>query len=286
MSNQLQAPDNHKSIILKQLSLSPLSTAITEKKFDVASAILPTKIELAIEEPKIREMIKAIGQTPVKQMIQFELIKLAELMSVGGNLNPAQVNFIAEQLIELYPTESIADFKICFRRGAMGSYGQIQRMDGLTIGEWMKEYLKEKYEVLENAMMKERDEYYKVIIPENSDRDWHKEWLEAVNKNDGFKTVPKLTEDEIKVEGQAKPKEKVYPFNESEAQIRLREHHEKLWMFQERTVRERHPELSEEEIQLRLLDLKNKIIHEETKPKHPFTAIGKIWAEKKKKKSA
>lgn len=248
--------------------------------------MLPSKIELAIEQPKIQEMIKAIGEGPVKLMIQFELIKLAELMSVGGNLNNAQVDFIADQLIEMYPTESLADFKICFRRGAMGTYGQIQRMDGLTIGEWMKKYLEEKYQALEAAMMKERDEYYKVIIPENTDRDWHKEWLDAVNKGDGFKAVPHLTEDEIQAEGQVKPREKVHPYNESEAQILLREHHEKLWRFQEQAVRERYPDWTEEQIQLRLEELKNTIIHEETKQKFAFPAVAKIFAPKKKKKSA
>lgn len=231
-------------------------------------------------------MIQAIGEQSVKLMIQFELVKLAELMSVGGNLNDAQVEFISEQLIELYPNESIADFKICFRRGAMGNYGQIQRMDGLTIGEWMKQYLGEKYEVLERQLMNERDEYYKVVVPEKADRDWHAEWLEAVNKNDGFKDVPKLSEDEIRAEGQAEPKRKVHPYNESEAQIMLREAREKLWVFQEQTVRERHPDWTEEQILERCAELKEETIYEDSKPKHIFPAIAKIWAPKKKKKSA
>lgn len=257
---------------------------MAEKRFDKASNLLPTKIEQAIEEPKIREVIKAIGEAPVKLMIQFELIKLAELMSVGGNLNNAQITFISEQLIEMYPTESIADFKICFRRGAMGTYGQIQRMDGLTIGEWMKQYLDEKYKVLEAAMMNEKDEHYKVIIPESSDRDWHQEWIDAVNKNNGFKEVQKLTEEEIEAEGQVKPKATVYPYNESEAEIRLREHHERQWRYQEMTVRERHADWTEEQIQARLKELKETVLYEEQKPKHAF-GVAKIW-EKKKKKSA
>lgn len=247
--------------------------------------MLPAKIELVFEQPKISEMSKAIGEQNVKLMIQFELIKLAELMSVGGNLNNAQVQFISEQLIELYPTESIADFKICFRRGAMGAYGQIQRMDGLTIGEWMKQYLNEKYIVLETQLREERDEYWKPITPENSDRDWHAEWLNAVNKSDGFKQVQHLDEDEIKKEGQVRPAKKVYPYNESEAQIRLREHHDKVFQFQEMTIRERHPEYSEEEIKSELDRMKATILYEESRPKHTF-GIAKIWEAKKKKKTA
>lgn len=247
--------------------------------------MLPSKIEQVFEEPKVREMVKAVGEQNVKLMIQFELIKLAELMSVGGNLNNAQVQFISDQLIELYPTESIADFKICFRRGAMGAYGQIQRMDGVTIGEWMKKYLVEKYEVLEDSMMKERDEYYKVIVPENSERDWLSEWQNAVNKSDGFKKVPDLTDEEIEVEGKAEPKRKVYTYNESEAQINLREAREKLWGYQEMTVRERHPDWTEEQIKARCEELKNEILTKDSEPKH-ILGIEKIWRPDKKKRKA
>jgi hypothetical protein len=219
-------------------------------------------------------------------MIQFELIKLAELMSVGGNLNTAQVNFISEQLIEMYPTESIADFKICFQRGAMGKYGDIQRMDGLTIGEWMKQYLKEKYEILEDQLMKEKEEYYKPVVPENLDRDWLTEWQKAIDESQGFKPMAPLSEEEIKAEGQAEPKKKVYVFDESEAQIRLRESREKQWVYQERTVRDRHPDWTEEQILQRCADLKAETIYEDSRPKFIFPAIEKIWVPKKKKKSA
>lgn len=258
---------------------------ILKLNFKGASELLPKKIEQTFEQPKVREMILAIGLISVKRMIQFELIKLAELMSVGGNLNSAQVDFIADELIEKYPNESIADFKICFRKGAIGAYGDIQRMDGITIAKWMKEYLIEKYTILENQLINERDEYWKPVVPENSDRDWHTEWLTAVNKSDGFKQVPHLDEDEIKKEGQVRPAKKVYPYNESEAQIRLREHHDKIFQFQEMTIRERHPEYSEEEIKSELERMKATILYEESKPKHTF-GIAKIWEAKKKKKTA
>jgi hypothetical protein len=267
--------------------LNKLLQTIAGNDFKTASEMLPRKIELVFDQPKIREMIMTYRSAiPVKRMIQFELIKMAELMSVGGNLNGTQVDFIADQLIDMYPNESIADFKICFERCAMGRYGQIQRMDGITIGEWMKQYLSEKYEVMENQLMKERDEYYKVVIPENSDRDWLAEWQNAVDNSGGMKRVPDLTEEEIKEEGQTRPKEKVYSYNESEAEIRLREHHELLWANQERTVRERHPELTEEQIQMRLVELKNHVLTEESKPKHAFSEVAKIWAAKKKKRTA
>lgn len=244
--------------------------------------MLPKTIDQTFDQPKVGEMVLAIGEVPVKRMIQFELIKLAELMSVGGNLNQAQIDFISDELIIKYPTESIADFKICFRKGAIGSYGDIQRMDGITIGQWMEKYLFEKYEILEDTLKKEKDNHYKIIIPENSERDWLSEWQKAVKEAEGFKSVPHLTDDEIKDEGQAEPKRKVYHYNESEAQIALREAREKLWVWQELTVRERHPDWTEEEIKFRCDELKETTLYEDSRPKH-ILGIEKIWRPKKNK---
>lgn len=246
---------------------------------------LPSKIQGTFEIPKIREMIAATGEQVVLQFVEAELIKLAALVNVSGNLTDFQVETFAKFLVDKFPNETIADFKICFTSGAMGSYGQIFRLDGIVLSEWMDKYLDEKYKVLEDQLKKEKDEYYKTVVPENSERDWLKEWDDAVNNRGGVRKVPDLTEEEIKAEGQDNPKPKSYPYNESEAQIRLREHHEKLWVNQELSVRERHPEWTEEQIQERLRELKATILFEESKPKHAF-GIAKIWAEKKKKRTA
>src|SRR5690348_16603658 len=167
---------------------------------DKASGLMPSKIDLVLDQPKIFEVIKAIGEDPVKNQIEFELINLAALMSVGGNLNRAQVPFIAEQLIELYPNESIADFKLCFKRGAIGLYGDIQRLDGVTIGQWMKAYLDEKYEVLEKQLMKEKENHYKQVKPEPSNIDWHKKWLDEI-KSIGTKHHIPMSDAEIAEKG-------------------------------------------------------------------------------------
>lgn len=276
---------NKESTALKQLSQHKLSETIAANNFKAASEMLPKTIEQTFEQPKVKEMVLAIGEIPVKRMVQFELIKLAELMSVGGNLNTAQVDFISEELMKMYPNETIADFKICFRNGAIGKYGDIQRMDGITIGKWMAEYLEEKYKILEEQLMKEKDDYYKIVTPENSERDWLKEWQDAVNNSDGFKPVRPMSQEEIKAEGQVDAKDKVYVFNESEAQIKLRETHDRLWTFQEMTVRERHPEWTEEQIQERLKELKETVLYEETRLKH-LPEVAKIWEKKKRKRTA
>jgi len=152
--------------------------------------MMPRKIELVFDEPRIFEVIQAVGEDSVRAQIEFELIKLASLMSVGGNLNKAQVVFISGQLIEQFPNESIADFKICFERGAIGLYGDIQRMDGITIGVWMKKYLDEKYEVLEDKLKNEKDTPWQLPaeIPKSKDltkeqnEDRQRIWQEGLDK--------------------------------------------------------------------------------------------------------
>jgi hypothetical protein len=183
---------------------------------------MPTKYLQVQEQPKVREMIEIAGLESVQSIIEYELIQLALLMSVGGNLNKAQVPFIAEQLIELYPNESIADFKLCFRKGSIGEYGDIQRLDGITIGQWMKSYLDAKYEAIVNDMMKEKELYNRPIIPEpdkeltpdDPEYYWHEAWLENLYRQfrpdtNVKKTMP-LTSKDIELEGQEKPKPKPY----------------------------------------------------------------------------
>src|SRR5688572_22713726 len=110
---------------------------------------LPSKIEGTFDLPKVREMVSAASESHVLQFIETELVKLAALVNVSGNLTDFQVETIAKYLVDTYPNETIADFKICFTGGAMGKYGQIFRLDGIVITEWMRQYLEEKYKVME-----------------------------------------------------------------------------------------------------------------------------------------
>lgn len=72
------------------------------------------------------------------------------------NLQPAQVSFIAKSLRENFTYESLADINLCLKRGIMGNYGQIFRIDGAVITNWMQAYLDEKYDALEQRKAKEK----------------------------------------------------------------------------------------------------------------------------------
>jgi len=265
--------------------------ALSTKDFKKASDLAPSKIELAYNEPKVFELTKALGEEIVLGQIEFELIKLASLMSVGGNLNNAQIQFIARQLLNSYPTESIADFKICFERGAFGNYGSIQRMDGITIREWMAKYMDEKYLVMEDLLMKEKENLYKVPELDETEREhlnridvdaMLKEYKESIKSFEARAIMP-MTEEEIEAEGQERPRREVYRYDETEAGIKLKEVHGRMFKAQEMIVRDRHPDWSEDQIEKYCQELREYTIHQETKPKWS-SHLGKIWEAKKKKK--
>lgn len=214
---------------------------------------MPKRIERVFDQPKIREAIIAIGANSVLNQVEYLLHKLTALLNVSGNFNDSQIEFTADQLIQRFPNESIADFKLCFDRGATGAYGQIFRMDSIVLFDWMNKYLEEKYQVLEDQLMKEKESVYDPVNhTSNFDFD---AWLKSIEQVEVAKPVRPMTEQEIIEEGQEKPKKKDYRFNLSEAQIKYKQHQENLRRCQEMTIRERHPEWSDEQVTKRLNEL-------------------------------
>lgn len=251
-----------------------------EKSRDFERALTMDKI--IYEAIPMAELKRTVGSRQVAIALDIQLTRLVANLNLKWTVNDAQIKTIVEDLLDKYPNETIEDFILCFKKARQGEYGELIRLDGPIIFSWMRLYLDDKYKAIENDLMKQKDDYYKTVIPDESAIERLEEWKQKINSADGFKSVPHLTDDEIKAEGQENPKRHAYQYNESEAQIRLREHHEKLWAFQEQTVRERHPEWTEDQIQARLLELRQTILTEESKPKH-IMGINKIWDKKKRK---
>ncbi len=185
----------------------PAVMALMAKDIAKASELMPRTIQAALDEPVICEVIKISGEQSVIQFIEFELIKLSSRVTVGGNLTTSVIQFMAGQLVGIFPNESLADFKLCFERGAAGQYGAIFRMDGIILREWMEKYLSEKYEVLEAKLMKEKDEQYKPVKTDAGyNPDKHKEWLSKLAEACTPETkVPGMDEKDIRKYGQEKP---------------------------------------------------------------------------------
>ena len=197
---------------------------------------MPVCIEDALDFPIVREVIQVAGEQAVTRYLEFELMKLSTLVSVGGNFNNAQIVFIAKKLIQLFPNETLADFKLCFDQAAIGQYNidgenDIFRMDGIVIRRWMEKYLEKKYEVIEDKLMRPytnktpekrnilrdsiRDRlpdgypFAPVVKKEVRAALWLKKWREDVSGIQS-KRINTLTTEEILQEGQRKPKQQVY----------------------------------------------------------------------------
>lgn len=172
-----------------------------------AAKLIPSKISLATKEPPLCDLIKIVGRSKIIIFLKLELAKLSERVNVGGNLTAGQIEFIATQLVEMFPGESLADFKICFERGAIGQYGEIFRMDGIVIRQWMEKYLEEKYTIIEEELKSEKDNLYAPVKPGEYNPDAHSRglqmWLDEIQK--GMKKVPGMTDQEIRKYGQEKP---------------------------------------------------------------------------------
>lgn len=208
MGQDLQTNEQRPHEALQKISSSELTTAIIHKQYKKASDLLPRTFKEVFEQPKVSELIVAIGLNNVLRQIEFELITLTTLVSVGGNLNDAMIQLIARELSEKHPTESIADFKLCFERGAAGRYGEMQRLDGPTIAKWMSFYLEEKYTTMEKFVQKEKTVDESGILAVVTDDEKINGYLNQIKenaKNAKIKSVAKLDQQEIRKFGQERP---------------------------------------------------------------------------------
>lgn len=164
--------------------------------------MIPKKIKDALNFPPICDVEKVIGRGKIVLFIKAELIQLSSLVSVSGNITPEQMEFIATNLVEMFPNESMADFKLCFERGCMGQYGEIYRMDGVVLRGWLEKYLDEKYQVIEQELRAEKK------TEESADYSgpgYEKFKQFAKELQDGLKKVPGIADKEIRKYGQEKP---------------------------------------------------------------------------------
>lgn len=142
----------------------------------------------------------------ISAQLEFELIKVNDLVSVGGKLSTPQIEFVAEALLEAFPNETLADFKIACQRGCIGQYGEIFRLDGIVIRGWVEKYLDEKYQEVERQARKLKDAE-KQKPDEKHLSPAAKEALEQMRANLGENTKKSvgMTDAEIRRNGQATP---------------------------------------------------------------------------------
>jgi hypothetical protein len=210
---------------------------LASKEYTVFLDTVPRTIKGALECPPVQELINCGAKlNDLESCLAVEIARASNMLTVGGNLRQGQSVEIARALIADYPGESLQDFCLCLRAGVKGKYGDIFRFDILVVNEWFKKYLEEKYQVVEDQLLNERETGYTKWVPVNQpvttgQMDKEKkfkelfpkaspaelkelmsltpdQWIERFNQNIGntMQSVPDLTENEIKSEGKVKRK--------------------------------------------------------------------------------
>lgn len=261
---------------LKERSIGLISTLSDPEQYrDVERGLSIDKVISSAIPISVLE--KNTSRKEVLIALDRAVTRLAASLNLNNNLNDFQIRVIVEDLYDKYPNETLEDFILMFKKARQGEFGTIYVLHSAVVFDWMAKYLDEKYRHIEDKLMREKDEHYKPVVPENMDRDYLDEWSKAVSSmaNNGMRPI---SPEEIKEEGQEKPKRPVHKFDMTEAQIRINEKFRSIFIGQELAVRERHPEWSEDQIQERLMEIREEIV---TKQQNENPRLSDITKRKK-----
>lgn len=156
------------------MSQEPTVMMLQSNNFQELEDSVPARIEDILDRPIIAMICKAIGYRKLEAFLSIQLTKLASRINIDPRLSlqTHQLNFIAHELILNYPTESLEDFVLCFKRGSMGFYGQIFRIDYAVLNDWMVKYLQEKYALIEAEIKSQKGDEEKKVDYEATQQLW------------------------------------------------------------------------------------------------------------------
>jgi hypothetical protein len=198
-----------------------LALTLTTEKIDrwVTKIEKGLSLESIVESAKpISTLVRteALSKIEVKQILDIHLTKLASSFNMNLNLKDHQIKVIVEDLLEKYSDESIEDFILLFKKARQGEFGEVYRIDSAVIFGWMKIHLEQKYQTIEDKLMKEKENMYKRIevaldkvASDEKSKMYIKQMLHNI-ANSEIKAVPKPSKREIFEEGQEKRKQLPY----------------------------------------------------------------------------
>lgn len=193
------------------------------------------------------ELKHHVGHRSVAIALDVQLTRLVGSLNLKWNVNDSQIKDIVQDLIEEFPNESLEDFVLCFKNARKGKYGELMRLDSPIIFTWMRSYLDEKYQHVEEKWRLQKEEEKKPIS-QQGEHDWLKVWKESVDKLPHSKRFD-MTEEQIKKEGQLKPPLTEYnPSPVAQAEM-INRHKKKAMEARRKFYLSANPNASEEEIQ-------------------------------------
>lgn len=195
-----------------QQKTQSLITSLRTGNYKTAIESLQSTIDKSVSDSMpVKQLINSgAKESDLVAMVAILITKYASMLSVGGNIKVGHEIEIAKMLIEEYPLNSLDDFNIILSRGIRGKYGEIFRFDVAVIFSWALAYQNEWAEEKEKQLAKERSKLSEMIEPKEGE--WSQETTKLVRefqeklKDATMKSIPKLTQQEIKQEGQERIK--------------------------------------------------------------------------------
>ena len=101
---------------------------------------------------------KAVDRESILYTLEMIVSEASMQINIDARLNVQahQTRPIAEAILSTFRAESIEDFKLAFRNGVNGLYGEIFRLDGAVLTKWIQCYLDQKYAHIETELAKEK----------------------------------------------------------------------------------------------------------------------------------
>lgn len=83
------------------------------------------------------------------------LTDTALFFNTGQNMNQDQIAQLTELILEDYYYMKIDDLKLCFKNAMKGRYGQVYRIDGAVVLNWIEKYSAERFAEADNMSYRE-----------------------------------------------------------------------------------------------------------------------------------
>jgi len=91
------------------------------------------------------KLVRSYQPADIGKALVILIMRTANAFNVKRNINEDQATMIAGDLLDKFPTETLEDFVICFKKARQGDFGTTyEGLDSQKMFEWMGQHLESK----------------------------------------------------------------------------------------------------------------------------------------------